>query len=71
MGGEKTATQMALKPSQMVMKHAQTDSCEEKFLNLCLSMGDKEKGPGSLVDDRSEDQLAVSLHLVGSSTGQG
>jgi hypothetical protein len=38
------------------------------------SMGDKEKGqkrPGSLLDDRSEDRLAVSLYLEGGSTGQG
>jgi hypothetical protein len=27
--------------------------------------------PGSLFDDRSEDQLAVSLYLEGGSTGQG
>ena len=74
-GDGKIVTKMALKRTQMVLKHVQTHSYEEKFLNLCLSMGDKEKGqkerPGSLFDDRSEDHLAVSLYLVGSSTGQG
>jgi hypothetical protein len=68
MEGGEIATKIALKPTQVDVKHTETNSCEGNFLNLCLSMGNKEKGqkkPGSLVDDRSEDQLAVSLYLVG------
>jgi hypothetical protein len=38
------ATKIALKPTQVDVKHTQTDSCEGKFLNLCLSMRLTEKG---------------------------
>jgi hypothetical protein len=48
-GGDKTATKMALKLGQMVLKYVQTGSCEEKFLNLCLSMGNKKKGRGAFL----------------------
>jgi hypothetical protein len=42
-GDGKTATKMALESTQVDVKHTQTASCEGKFLNLCLSMGKRER----------------------------
>ena len=48
-GDGKTATKMALESTQVDVKHTQTHFCEEKFLNLCLSMGNKKKGRGAFL----------------------
>jgi hypothetical protein len=48
-GDGETATKMALKAAQIVFKHTETHSCEGRFLNLCRSMGNKEKGRGAFL----------------------